>query len=497
MSARQGQSRPLSELLDGLAALDGLESLQVSGLTLDSREVQPGDLFLACRGGQAHGLDYAEQALQRGAAAIAWEPNGRRADTALGPAIPVENLSARAGEIAARFYGRPTAKLFVVGITGTDGKSSCAHLLAQALEQLGQRCGYLGTLGFGFLPGLEIPSHTTPDAVRLQAWLARLADEGAGSIAMEVSSHALDQQRTNAVEFDLAVLTNIGRDHLDYHGDVHDYAAAKRRLFDQPDLTAAILNRDDPYGRQWIGELAPRLPVVSYGIDASPDQAEQWLACAEPQLDADGIRLRISGSWGEGELHSPLLGRFNAYNLLAMLAVLLIKGVALDQALSALAAAQTVPGRMQAVARAPLVVVDYAHTPGALEQALAAMRGHCAGALYCVFGCGGERDAGKRPLMGAAAAEGADHLIITDDNPRGEDPGMIVEGIRSGLPMDCDYRIEHDRRAAIRHALERAGPEDAVLVAGKGHEDYQEIGGERRPFSDRAVIAELVAEAGR
>jgi UDP-N-acetylmuramoyl-L-alanyl-D-glutamate--2,6-diaminopimelate ligase len=486
----------LSALLSGLTAVAPQQDAEIHGLDTDSRRLRAGDLFIACRGsGGGHGLDHLEQACARGAAAILWEPAPGVNAPALAslPSLAIGDLSRQAGILAARFYGEPSARLFVVGITGTDGKTSTAHILTQALNHLGGRCGYLGTLGYGMLPELATATHTTPDAVMLQRWLAWMAEQGAESVMMEVSSHALDQARVGGVAFDLAVLTNVTRDHLDYHGDHEHYVAAKRRLFVVDGLRAALLNQDDAYGRAWLNDLPAGVAGVAYGLDAMPAPgAARHILGAEPELHERGLRLAVRSSWGSGVLESRLLGRFNAYNLLAALAVLLEKGVALRDALAALGETDTVPGRMEAVRireQQPLVAVDYAHTPEALGQALRALRAHCRGELTVVFGCGGDRDRGKRPLMAAVAAEFADRLILTDDNPRGEEPQSIVRDILTGLPAGARFTVEHDRARAIAGAIAGAGLQDAVLVAGKGHEDYQTYGRERRHFSDRLVVA--------
>ncbi len=494
----------LSMLLAGMASVPPDQDIEVSGLDTDSRRLRAGELFMACRsfGGGVHGLAYLEQARAKGASAIVYEPAADHAPLPVMPVpvLEVAELSRHAGTLAARFYGNPSSRLFVVGITGTDGKTSTAHILAQALDRLGARAGYLGTLGYGFLPALESASHTTPDVVMLQRWLAWLAQQGADSIMMEVSSHALDQSRVNGIEFDLAVLTNISRDHLDYHGTHDNYVAAKRRLFELNGLRAAILNQEDRYGRQWLKELPAGVEAVAFGISASPvEGATRFVLGAEPELHERGLSMAVHTSSGDGRLESRLLGRFNAYNLLAALAVLLEKKVPLREALAALAEVDTVPGRMQSVrvrSGQPLVAVDYAHTPEALGQALRALRQHCRGELTVVFGCGGDRDRGKRPLMAAAAAEFADRLIITDDNPRTEAPADIVKDIVAGLPGGIRFKVEHDRARAIALGLSDASAEDAVLVAGKGHEDYQIYGRERRHFSDHEVVAASIA-AGR
>ena len=492
----QAYTRELPDLLEGMTS-EPIPAVQVNGVETDSRRVRAGNLFLACAGGHNHGLEFVDEAIARGATAIAWD-----ADTAPElnlPNIKVAGLQAKLGMVAARFFQHPASELSLIGITGTDGKTSCAHVLAQAYAHLGQQCGYLGTLGYGLLPNLAAATHTTPDAVTLQTWLARLRDAKAQTVALEVSSHALDQGRVSGLTFDAAVLTNIGRDHLDYHESLEAYIAAKHRLFEGKCLKAAVLNVDDAYGALWLNELAPGVEAVAYGLDAPviPEQARHVVArevLAQPQ----GLVLNIDSSWGELRIESRLLGRFNAYNLLAALAVLLLRGVEPGAACAALGKVSTVPGRMElvdAVPGRPLVVVDYAHTPGALEQALHAVCEHAAGRVFCVFGCGGDRDAGKRPLMAAAAANQADAIWITDDNPRSEDPAKIVADILAGLPEGTPVTVEHDRAKAIAEAIDAAAAGDAVLIAGKGHETYQIIGHERREFDDREAARRVLEAA--
>ncbi len=491
------REQTLAAVLPGLVAGEVAE-LKITGVQQDSRLIRQGDLFLACAGAQAHGLKHIEQARAQGAVAVAWEPDGHMVAPSNMPAFEVPGLTSKLGAIASSVYEQPSRALLVVGITGTDGKTSCAWILAQALDRLGLRCGYLGTLGYGFADRMEPASHTTPDAVRLQYWLAKLRANKASAVALEVSSHALQQGRVSGVAFDLAVLTNVGRDHLDYHGDEASYAAAKRRLFEMPGLRAAVLNQDDACGRQWLAELPTGVAGIAYGLGGRPDAAARRSVLAlDVQLHAAGLTIEVESSWGCAQLNSQLLGRFNAYNLLACLSVLLEQGVEMDAAIAALAEVPTVPGRMQAITgseKQPLVVVDYAHTPQALEQALHAARAHCSGRLISVFGCGGDRDAGKRPLMARAAAQFSDAVIVTDDNPRSEAPAAIVSDIVAGLPAGCDYCIEHDRAAAIALAIARAGVGDVVLIAGKGHEDYQIVGAERRYFSDQVVVRQVLEE---
>lgn len=488
--------RSLQALLAGFDV--PVPDLEVAGVELDSRRVSSGDLFLACRGRGTHGLAHLDQALERGAAAVAWEPapGWAEPETEI-PEIAVQGLSTRVGEIAARFYGRPSERMFCVGVTGTDGKTSTAYLIAQALDRLRLPCAYIGTIGVGRVGALNAATHTTPDPVSLQRNVAELRERGARALAMEVSSHALDQNRIAGMHFDVAVLTNITRDHLDYHGTVEQYAAAKRRLFSRTDLTARVLNRDDAYGALWAGELNGGPETMVYGIDGEiPDHAA-YVIGRELQLTPRGIAFTLDTSWGRARLASRLLGRFNAYNLMAAAGVLLAKGIDLDAVVEALAQSQTVPGRIEGYRggkAAPLVVVDYAHTPDALRQILSAVRAHTPGRLLCVFGCGGDRDRGKRPLMGAVAAELADAAIVTDDNPRSEEPREIAAQILAGIAQSLRGKVEvvHDRRAAIRAAVQKAGADDVVVVAGKGHENTQTYGSEVRVYSDREFVAELV-----
>lgn len=506
MAARAASSTcTLGVLLDGLRPLEREWDMPVSGLALDSRRLRPGEVFLACAGQRRHGREFLEQVLQAGASAVLWEPaegecpatewrqsgDGRRV-----PVIAVPALAWQVGIIADRFYGQPSAQLFTVGVTGTNGKTSCSQFLAQALNRAAP-CGVVGTLGSGLVDELVPGGHTTPDPLSLHAALADMLARGAASVAIEVSSHGLDQGRVNGVRFDCAVFTNLTRDHLDYHGDMAAYGAAKRRLFAMPGLRQAVVNRDDAFGREILAGLPAGLETLSYGLARNGALAEVF--GDELHLDTDGLSVRLRTPWGEGVLRSSLLGRFNASNLLAVAAVLLLQGMPIDEVLARLSTTRAIAGRMErfdARRDRPVVVVDYAHTPDALTQALAALREHTAGRLWCVFGCGGERDQGKRPLMGAAAEQGADYVVVTDDNPRREDPVDIIEQVIGGMERPDAAYVVRDRRAALQLAIGQAGPGDVVLVAGKGHEDYQEVGTERRPFSDRAVVAELLGGLG-
>ncbi|MEW5788489.1 MAG: UDP-N-acetylmuramoyl-L-alanyl-D-glutamate--2,6-diaminopimelate ligase [Pseudomonadota bacterium] len=481
---RPADTRAWAELAGELRAL----APNARAMTADSRKVGPGDVFLAHPGAVHDGRSHIVQAIQAGAAAVVWEPDGWTWNPDWrAPHLPVAGLRQGAAHLAAAWYGAPSEHLWMTGVTGTNGKTSVAQWLAAAWSRLGRPTATIGTVGNGFLDEAgrflgadNQASHTTPDPVTLQGLLARFRDQGAAGVAMEVSSHGLDQGRVEGVAFDVAVFTNLSRDHLDYHGDMAAYAAAKSRLFRWPGLQWAVLNEDDELGARLGGELrGGPVQVLGYGFAAGDVLAE---SC---QADRLGLRLEIVTPWGRGRLTSALLGRFNAYNLLAALGALLAGGAPLDQALAVLGQVRPAAGRMQRVpgpADAPTVIVDFAHTPDALDKVLAALKPLTPGRLWCVFGCGGGRDTGKRPLMGAAVAAGADVAIVTSDNPRNEDPMQIIDGILAGMPPG--QTVEPDRRAAIRHAILAAGPEDIVVLAGKGHEDYQEVHGVKHPFSD-------------
>lgn len=493
----------LSTLLENLVPVAAADDVAIYGLSNDSRQAQAGDLFLACGGEHAHGLDYLRQVLQAGAAAVVYEPpagdHAALATVTNIPLLPLPALRAALGRIAANFYQHPSRDLVVIGITGTNGKTSCSQFIAQALDRPGARCGVIGTLGYGLVNEQVAGDRTTPDAVAVQRLLSDMLARGAQHVAMEVSSHALAQGRVNGVEFQIAVWTNLSRDHLDYHGDMASYAKVKQRLFHTPGLRYAVINLDDEYGRQLLTTLPASVQRIVYTLDdAAPPPDIRSVVASRLQLTEAGITMQVRSPWGEGELHAPLLGRFNASNLLAALASVLALDMSFPTALQRLAQVTTVPGRMERFGGGgqPLVVVDYAHTPDALEQALRALRDHCRGKLWCIFGCGGERDAGKRPLMGAAAEQYADRVVVADDNPRGEDPIQIVADILAGMRNPDAAYLRRDRVQAIRFAVEQSRPGDVILVAGKGHEDYQLIGARRVPYSDRHSVALLLRREG-
>ncbi|MFC0711650.1 UDP-N-acetylmuramoyl-L-alanyl-D-glutamate--2,6-diaminopimelate ligase [Azorhizophilus paspali] len=469
---------PLNQLLPQAET-----ELLIRELTLDSRQVRPGDLFLAVPGSQQDGRAHIPDALARGAAAVAYEVAGAPlfADDGGVPLVPIKGLVGQLSAIAGRFYGEPSRALCLIGVTGTNGKTSVSQLLAQALDLLGERCGIIGTLGNGFHGALQSGRHTTPDPISVQAALAGLKQAGARAVSMEVSSHALAQGRVSALDFDVAIFTNLSRDHLDYHGSMDAYGAAKALLFAWSGLRCRVLNLDDPFGRLLAGEAnASRL--IGYSLESRSAQVH----CRRAHFDEQGIRAEVATPQGEGLLHSPLLGRFNLSNLLAVVGVLLGLDYALDEILRVVPQLQAPAGRMQQLGGGarPLVVVDYAHTPDALEKVLEALRPHVRGRLLCLFGCGGDRDRGKRPLMAAVAERLADAVLITDDNPRSESPEQIFADIRSGIGVPEKVTCLHGRGQAIARLIAGADASDVLLLAGKGHEDYQEINGVRQPFSD-------------
>lgn len=489
MAAQQiNASMTIATLLRGFAEAP---DIAISGIASDTRDVHDGSLFLACRGERSHGLDYAAQAIAAGAAAIAYDAStARNVPEIDAPLIPVDALRSRLGEIANRFYDSPSQSVRVLAVTGTNGKTTVAWLLAQTLQRLGRACGYAGTLGFGVDALSGARGMTTPDVVELHRRLATFRDAGAGCAAVEVSSHALAQDRIDGVTIDTALFTNLTRDHLDYHRDMEAYGEAKASLFLAAEPARQIVNVDSHFGRQ----LAKRCgrDVISVSMDAAHiDESLPHVVLGVTDSTAHGFDVSISSSWGAGRFLLPLHGEFNVANAALVLAFLLSDGVPLDAACAALAAAKPPPGRLQRVdvEAGPEVFVDYAHTPDAVEMALCALRPHCAGELWCVFGCGGDRDAGKRPLMASAVERLADRIVVTTDNPRSEDPRQIIDAILDGFEDPAAATVIEDRAAAIAWTVGNAAAGDIVLLAGKGHENYQLIGGERRDFSDYGVAA--------
>ncbi|MHB0774342.1 UDP-N-acetylmuramoyl-L-alanyl-D-glutamate--2,6-diaminopimelate ligase [Halomonas sp. WWR20] len=462
-------------------------------LVVDSREVQAGDVFIAVPGIHRDGREYAATALAAGATGVLCD--GETGDGSEPRILALPGLRASLGELGRHLFAVPET-LALIGVTGTNGKSSVTHYIAALSEALGAPAGVVGTLGYG-RPGRLTPGkQTTPGPLELQAMLGSMAAQGVTRVAMEVSSHALDQERIEGCRLQVAAFTNLSRDHLDYHASMAAYAAAKARLFRREELTLAVVNGDDPLSRLMLAGLKPGVRVLATGqAEATTLRVIDWWP------HAAGQQALIATPEGERELTLALLGRFNLDNALLAMAILYGMGESLDAVFDAASHLAPVPGRMQSLshADAPTVVIDYAHTPDALRNALEALREHLprhAGArLWCVFGCGGDRDAGKRPLMAQAAATLADQLVITDDNPRSETPAAIREQILAGLSpeaRDAAWCVE-GREAALQRVLHEAGADDIVLVAGKGHEDYQEIAGIRHAFSDQQVVALALA----
>lgn len=478
------RAMPLSHLLPDVALP---RDIVVSGLTMDSRDVRPGDVFVAIAGFGTHGLAFVEQARERGASAILFEAPAPAEHPAPADAIAVPGLRARLGTMGDLFHDHPSHAMRMVGVTGTNGKTSTVQLLAQAWHLRGIASGSIGTLGAGRYGQVQPTGFTTPLVLRMHALLAGLRDDGVQAVAMEVSSHALDQGRVDGVHYDVAVFTNLTRDHLDYHGDMASYGGAKARLFVRPGLKAAVLNLDDAFGRTLHGSLAPKLQAVGVSSRGQPGATVRAEAL---RLDNRGIGFDLVVAGQPHPVRSPLLGRFNVDNLLAVAGVMHALGDDAATIATVLSGLQPVPGRMNRLGgdgALPLVVVDYAHTPDALAQALTSLRAHAAARLACVFGCGGDRDRGKRPQMAQIAEAEADVVIVTDDNPRSEDGDAIVADIVAGFAAPQAVVVERDRAAAIARAIGNAGPDDIVLVAGKGHEPYQEVAGVRHPFDDTVV----------
>jgi UDP-N-acetylmuramoyl-L-alanyl-D-glutamate--2,6-diaminopimelate ligase len=452
--------------------VDFLRRHNVMRLSSDSRRCAPGVAFLAYPGEAADGRRYIRDAIDRGASAVLWDDRGFSWDPGWRvPNAPVPELKQQAGAIAHELYGRPSESLWVCGVTGTNGKTSCSQWIAALLGN----AGVIGTLGAGFPGALKAGVNTTPDAVELHALLKGLREQGAKAVAMEVSSHGLVQGRVNGVRFACALFTNLTHDHLDYHRSMAAYGEAKARLFEAPGLQTAVLNLDDAFGRELAGRLAGRLRTIGYSLE--PREAP--------------VAEKIT--WDPG-LRIPVLGRFNVSNALGVLGCLVANGISLEQGARLLAKLPPVPGRMQAVGEEPLVVIDYAHTPDALENVLQALRPVATergGRLAVVFGAGGDRDPAKRPLMGAIAARLADRVLVTSDNPRSEDPLAIISQIEKG--MTGKHAVEVDRARAIQKIISIAEKEDVVLIAGKGHETYQEIAGKRAHFSDEEQARRALA----
>jgi len=477
-------------LLEGWC--DTVPDRVITGLSLDSRRIEPGQAFVAVSGATAHGLAFARQAESRGATVVIHD--GQADVPVLGiPTVIVPELGNRLSSLGARFFHNPSDQLTVAGVTGTNGKTSTAHFIAQAWQRTSGDAGLIGTIGYGPLAALKPANMTTPDPLSLQGMLAECIEQGVERLTMEVSSHALDQGRCDDVAFDAAVFTNLSRDHLDYHGTMEAYAAAKRRLFIDCHPRFAIVNQDDALGKSLIAEIRNGTEVLSYGTNGSSELRGSVLS-----MDSLGMTLRLASPWGGAEVHTGLLGAFNLSNLLAAAGTLALLGMPWSRVMDQLEIMHAVPGRMHCLGGEPgqpVVVVDYAHTPDALRHALTALRSHLHGRLVCVFGCGGERDRGKRPMMAQVAESLADQIVLTTDNPRGEEAGAILHDMLAGLEQPDRAAVVEDRGAAIRRAIAGSSEGDIVLIAGKGHEAWQESKGQKIPFSDEAAVRAALEEA--
>lgn len=482
----------LSTLLQGIVAVPSVFDVTIHGLKTDSREVTPGDAFVALPGARTPADFHVDKAIEAGATVVLLQTDepGQCQERQGALVVLVPGLRGLLGRIADRFFEHPSQRLRLIGVTGTNGKTSVCQYVAQLLKETGTPCGTLGTLGYGMPGSLQPATHTTPDVVQVNRVLARILKQDARAAVMEVSSHALDQGRVDNLTMTGAVFTNLTRDHLDYHGSMEAYGAAKARLFEREELHFSVINFDDPFGRQLFDQLEGKCDRVRYSLHEA--QTELWMREFRPT--DEGFEADLDGEWGSFGVSVPLMGSFNASNVLASIATVLTLGVPLDRVRQAVTRLVPPPGRLERFGSASgiRVVVDYAHTPDALSNALAALRPHVAGRLICVFGCGGDRDPGKRPEMAKEAEKLADHVIVTDDNPRNEDPGKIVSDVLAGFSEPEAVTVIHDRALAIEAAITLATPDDLVLVAGKGHETYQEVAGQRYPFSDAEQVRHLL-----
>ena len=496
----------LAKLLDGFVSPSVAEQLsgQISGLAWDSRQVKSGDLFFATAGENIHGKTFISQAINAGAAAIALETSDESEAEKFQqqyhiPVIAVSHLSQKLGKIAARFYAYPSEKFSLIGITGTNGKTSCSHLLAQCLNDNKHRSAVIGTMGAGVWGHLKSVQNTTPGALELQQWFHQLVQQKAKYVAMEVSSHGIEQGRINGCAFDMAVFTNLTQDHLDYHGDMQSYAQVKLKLFTSEDLSSVVLNLDDPFSDTIIEHVAKGVDIVGITLDPQKQNIPgiNVFYGQVVKLSNQGMTISVKSSVGNAVFQTSLLGDFNASNLLTVFACAIELGFGFEDVAKKMQCLQAPAGRLERFGgeNDPMVVVDYAHTPDALEKVLHTLRKHTVGKLMVLMGCGGDRDKTKRSQMGAVAEKHADVVWLTNDNPRSESPQAIIEDILTGIKDPSRIHVLLDRAEAIKSVVESATAEDVVLIAGKGHEDYQLIGDQRLAFSDRQIVSELFGEA--
>ncbi|WP_052880118.1 UDP-N-acetylmuramoyl-L-alanyl-D-glutamate--2,6-diaminopimelate ligase [Vibrio coralliirubri] len=470
-----------------------LDAIAVEQLELDSRAIKGGDIFVAVVGHAVDGRRFIDKAVTQGANAVIAQSDAEKADGLIEwldavPVIYIKDLNLVLSELAGRFYSSQATTL--IGVTGTNGKTTITQLIVQWLDLVGQRSAVMGTTGNGFLDNLKTAANTTGSAIEIQRTLSELAEENAAYTAMEISSHGLVQGRVKALDFEVGVFTNLSRDHLDYHGTMEEYALAKKSLFTEHKCKHAVINVDDEVGKAWMTDLSNAIAVSLLPLTGY--QQSVW--ASDVAYAETGIKLCFDGSWGQGDLSVPLIGQFNASNVLVAFATLLSLGIDKQILVDTAPQLQPVIGRMELfqVPNKAKVVVDYAHTPDALEKALAALRVHCSGKLWAIFGCGGDRDTGKRPMMAATAEQFADKIIISDDNPRSEDPALIVKDMLAGLNKPESAFVEHDRYHAVKFALEQADSNDIILLAGKGHEDYQVLKDETIHYSDRESALQLL-----
>lgn len=501
-SSHPPTAQNIINLLEGIIVWPIEYPVMITGLSSDNRDTKPGDLFISYTGPKIERPNFIADAVKKGVIAVLKESDDETATfekiTASDRVVPIytiPKLKEKVGIIAARFFQNPSKQLKIIGITGTNGKTSCSQFIARILNQTYRRCGVIGTLGYGVPDELTSGALTTPAPIALQSILADFKKQGMTEVTMEVSSHSLVQHRVAGLSFEAAVFTNLTRDHLDYHGDMENYAQAKRLLFMMPHLKKAIINADDAFGQQLLTEFKTQLTCYAYTtadkISVVPTTYVKHL-----KLHPKGFTAQIFSPWGESEFNSNLLGRFNVSNLLAVLTTLCALGSSFQETIRLLEKLPTVPGRMQSFGggKQPLVIVDYAHTPDALEKALTALREHCHQKLWCIFGCGGNRDQGKRAEMAQIAEKYSDHVIVTDDNPRFENYKFIMDDILKGFINPAKVTVEHDRKQAIAYAMQHAKTDDCILVAGKGHETYQQIGDIKIPFSDAEEVQKLLQE---
>lgn len=463
---------------------------RITGIQNDSRLIQPGDLFVAYPGAVADGRLFVNNAVSSGARAILYEP-AELPETCILPAsipcVAVPDLAIEIAHIAKQFYGNPGDSLTCIGVTGTNGKTTIAYQLAQAHDLLGQGSAYIGTIGQGNVNDLKPLNNTTPDSLCLQNLFYQYKAQGLKQVCMEVSSHALAQHRVDAIDFSQAIFTNLTLDHLDFHHTMEHYAATKAKLFAGDSLQWAIINQDDHYQQLMADAVQSQVKKLTYGIHQAADvKAAKW------HMDVQGTVIDVDSPWGHYQLQTKALGTFNIYNTLALFTSLLASGYASERVVAVMSQLKAAPGRLEIVAKEPYVLVDYAHTPDALDNALRTLSQIKKGRIWVVFGCGGDRDKSKRPLMGKIASLHADQVIITSDNPRSEDPAMIMDEIAQGISSKVGVIQLVDRKEAIAYALHRADKDDIILIAGKGHETYQQIGAVKQVFSDQEVVVSLM-----